>query len=203
MNLDEAQRLARSLMDQHGLAHVPFKMTRAKTILGVCSWMGNKKTGEGYVRHIGLSSYWTEACTREEVQDTILHEIAHALAGFGHQHDAVWRARARQVGARPVACAAPSAELKARVAELAPPAWEGKCSAGHTYTMHRAPGRVKSCTRCNPRFTKQHIIRWTKDGREVPMPAKYAAELRRIETGQTVPVRRNKKPVTLEDFFNF
>ena len=37
----------------------------------------------------------------EEVRDTILHEVAHALVGPGHGHDTVWKATAAQVGARP------------------------------------------------------------------------------------------------------
>ncbi len=34
----------------------------------------------------------------EEVKDTILHEIAHALVGKAHHHDDVWRAKALEIG---------------------------------------------------------------------------------------------------------
>ena len=33
-----------------------------------------------------------------EIEDTLLHEIAHALVGRRHHHDAVWRAKAREIG---------------------------------------------------------------------------------------------------------
>ena len=42
----------------------------------------------------------------DEVRDTILHEIAHALVGPGHGHDAVWKAKCVEVGAKPEAAAA-------------------------------------------------------------------------------------------------
>ena len=33
-----------------------------------------------------------------EIEDTLLHEIAHALVGRRHHHDAVWQAKAREIG---------------------------------------------------------------------------------------------------------
>jgi predicted SprT family Zn-dependent metalloprotease len=46
----------------------------------------------------------TELNSREDVLDTILHEIAHALVGPGHDHDVFWQIRARSVGAKPIRC---------------------------------------------------------------------------------------------------
>ena len=36
--------------------------------------------------------------TEENVKNTLLHEIAHALAGHEHNHDEVWKATARSIG---------------------------------------------------------------------------------------------------------
>ena len=36
--------------------------------------------------------------SKEEIVDTILHEIAHAIVGSKHGHDAVWKAVARRIG---------------------------------------------------------------------------------------------------------
>ena len=41
-----------------------------------------------YVRHADI----------DHIRDTILHEIAHALVGPCHGHDAVWRQKAREIG---------------------------------------------------------------------------------------------------------
>ena len=40
----------------------------------------------------------------EETKDVVLHEIAHALTGRGHGHDAVWKRMCIKVGARPERC---------------------------------------------------------------------------------------------------
>jgi hypothetical protein len=40
----------------------------------------------------------------EEIVDTILHEIAHALVGPRHGHDTVWKAKCTDIGARPERC---------------------------------------------------------------------------------------------------
>lgn len=48
----------------------------------------------------------------KEVHETILHEIAHALAGPGAGHGPKWREMARRVGARDNAHGAPDYELE-------------------------------------------------------------------------------------------
>ena len=63
----------------------------------------------------------------DEVLDTILHEIAHALVGPQHGHDAVWRAKAREIGCTGERCVSSDSP---RV----PGDWVGRCSAGHEKT---------------------------------------------------------------------
>ena len=38
------------------------------------------------------------------IVDVVLHEIAHVLAGLSHQHDPVWKAMAKKIGANPSPC---------------------------------------------------------------------------------------------------
>ena len=60
--------------------------------------------------------------------------------------------------------------------------WQGVCPAGHTSSMHRAPGRVRSCGKCTPGvFSPFHIIEWKKEGKIVLMPAKYTAEMAHLK----------------------
>ena len=47
---------------------------------------------------IGLSRLYCLHATGPQVRDTILHEIAQALVGPKHNHDATWKAVARSVG---------------------------------------------------------------------------------------------------------
>ena len=55
-----------------------------------------------------LSSHHIETHPDEEVEDTIRHEIAHALTPNDSAHGLEWKAKASEVGARPIACSGPS-----------------------------------------------------------------------------------------------
>jgi predicted SprT family Zn-dependent metalloprotease len=157
--------MATALMRQHGLHDWQLVWDRAKTRAGVC------RPG---ARQIGLSRVLTELHSEAEVRDTVLHEIAHALVGVQHGHDAVWRATARAIGCsatRTITTSAPK-----------PPApWVGTCPAGHVSTRHRRPERVRSCAKCSPTFDPAALVTWTFHGRTVPMPPRYVAELRAVQ----------------------
>lgn len=89
MNLIEASRLARSLMDEYGLQHYSFVWDRAK----------GRNGQTNYVRRtISLSAPVTRLRDPEWVENTIRHEIAHALVGPGHGHGSVWQRKAREIG---------------------------------------------------------------------------------------------------------
>lgn len=97
MNLNDAHRLAKRLMDEHGLTEQGwrFKWDRSVRRFGLCSF--GPKT-------ISLSLPLTEQNDESEVRDTILHEIAHALAPKGVHHGPEWKATAARIGARPERC---------------------------------------------------------------------------------------------------
>ncbi len=108
--------------------------------------------------------------SEDEVLDTILHEIAHALVGPQHGHDAVWRAKAREIGCSGERCVSSDS---ARV----PGDWVGRCPAGHEKHRHRAPTRLMSCGECSRRFDPRHLFAWTYRGRPATLPSTYAAQL--------------------------
>ncbi len=87
-----AGKLARELMDEHGLADWRLEWGRGKRTLGTCIWA--RQT-------IRLSAFYVSLNDEDHVRDTILHEIAHALAGETHGHDEVWKATCRRIGADP------------------------------------------------------------------------------------------------------
>jgi len=68
-----------------------FKMSSAHRQMGVCKH-GLKRIE--FSKHF-INSPW------EEVRDTILHEIAHALVGPKHGHGPVWQNKCIQIGANP------------------------------------------------------------------------------------------------------
>ncbi|MDM8083739.1 SprT-like domain-containing protein [Cellulomonas cellasea] len=160
----EAQRMARGLMAEHGLKRWTLVLDRAKTRAGVC------RAGR---REIGLSRELTALHSVEQVRDTVLHEIAHALVGPGHGHDAVWRATAVRIGGSGERCV-PSDAPKVEGP------WVGVCPAGHRMSVHRRPVRVRTCPTCSPTLDLDALYTWTLRGQPAPMHPAYVAELAHV-----------------------
>ncbi len=141
MDLPAARHLAQTLLAQHGLSTADpawsFRFNRRKRALGTCHYQP---------RRIELSSHFVVANDPDEVRDTLLHEIAHALAGPSAGHGPAWKAACVQVGARPERLAGP---------EVAMPAgrWRASCPGCNTqHTRHRRPlkGCDYVCRACGP-----------------------------------------------------
>jgi predicted SprT family Zn-dependent metalloprotease len=98
MDFKQAFDLLREEMGAHGLIDLGWeaRMDHARKRFGVCR-MSSKE--------ISLSRPLVELNPEDEVRDTILHEIAHALAWEIHKencgHDARWKAICERIGARP------------------------------------------------------------------------------------------------------
>lgn len=93
MNLYHAEQMAIKLVAKH-IPEYSFKWNRRKKTYGLCSYR---------TKTIQLSTFLTKSCPEEQVRDTILHEIAHAIAGYEAGHGPKWKAVARQIGAAPKA----------------------------------------------------------------------------------------------------
>lgn len=159
--------MGRALLEEHGLADWSLEFDRARTRAGVC---------RPALRRIGLSAPLTRLHPAEEVRDTLLHEIAHALVGPGHGHDETWRRQAAEIGASPQRCLDDDApRVKAP--------WLGVCPQGHEVRRHRRPERLTSCPRCGSGFSLDHLLEWTCDGRPAAMHPNYEAELARARAG--------------------
>jgi predicted SprT family Zn-dependent metalloprotease len=129
------QKLARELLDRHGLHDWVFAFNRRKRSLGFC-WYGK--------RTIELSIYLVARNGEAEILDTLLHEIAHALVGPGHGHDAVWRRKCREIGALPLRCGQ---------ADMPDGRWRARCgSCGKGFHRYRKPKRMEGwfCRGCGP-----------------------------------------------------
>jgi predicted SprT family Zn-dependent metalloprotease len=167
MHLGQAFELAEDLVAAHGLEHWRVEFDSAKRRAGICRFAD---------RVIGLSAPLTRVHDEREVRDTVLHEIAHALVGPHHAHDAVWQATARRIGSSGRRC------VPADVPGVAG-TWVGVCPAGHTKDRHRRPERVMSCGRCRSGFSLDHLLEWTHRGRPAVMHPNYVAELEALRGG--------------------
>lgn len=161
----EARLLARRLMDASGLDAWRFRFDRARRRAGACSHA---------TRTISLSGPLTDLYDPDTIRGVILHEIAHALVGPSHGHDATWRRTALSLGA-PGSPRLPST----LPAPEAP--WVGTCPrCGATRHLYRAPRRVSSCGACAPSFDPSLILTWRRCGTPASPGRAYERELARI-----------------------
>ena len=135
------RELARTLLDTHGLTAWEFGFNANVRRAGVCFYPHRGEPGR-----IELSAHFAERNTDDEVRDTLLHEVAHALVGPGHGHDRVWRAKCRAIGAKPEACYGEEVEMpRGR--------WRATCpGCARAFDRHRRPKRMQGwfCRPCGP-----------------------------------------------------
>lgn len=87
--IEAIYELALELMHKHGLNKWHFEFDHSTRRAGCCNF---------HDRRISISFDLARNAADEDIRDTILHEIAHALVGKKHNHDAVWEAKAREIG---------------------------------------------------------------------------------------------------------
>ena len=138
MKREEARALARSLMDAAGLADWRFRFDHAKRRAGACTHS---------TRTISLSGPLTDLYDATTIRGVILHEIAHALVGPAHGHDAAWK--------RAATCP--------------------RCGAKRR--LYRAPRRVSSCGMCSRAFDPALILTWEHRGKAASPGRVYEREL--------------------------
>ncbi len=135
MQHQEAAELAAALMARWGLEGWRFEFDHAVRRFGHCRFEA---------RTISLSRHLVALNELDLVRDTILHEIAHALVGPGHGHDAVWRQKCLEVGAKPQRCGR---------ADMPEGRWLARCGGcGAGFHRHRRPLRPGGwfCRACGP-----------------------------------------------------
>ncbi len=92
--LNAIAAMARRLMDEHGLADWTLAFVEAGRRLGDCNYRDR-------VIRIGRAHALDDG--EEQIRDTVLHEIAHAITGPKAGHGPLWKATARRIGATPKA----------------------------------------------------------------------------------------------------
>lgn len=97
MKLIDAENLANKLMQEHGLIDLgwSFVWLKSSRVFGRCTYG---------VKTIALSLELVRLNELPKVTDTILHEIAHAIAGYSAGHGGEWKKVCVKLGCRPVAC---------------------------------------------------------------------------------------------------
>lgn len=146
-SLEQVRDRAEELLRLHlGGGSWSFGFDHAKTRAGQCDFAK---------RRITVSRHLAARFSDEDVEQVLLHEVAHALSGARAGHGPAWRRTARSIGYTgsrlhdgPIA------------SELAP--WVGTCPAGHEHYRYRTPTRPLACAKCSRRFDERHLITWRR-----------------------------------------
>lgn len=110
------------------------KLNNRRSSWGLCDY--SRKT-------IYLSKYLVQYGTEDEILQTLLHELAHALTPEDRGHGADWLAVARRLGYTGGRCADRVLPVKHK--------YIGHCGSGHRFVRHRMRGSGGYCTACHDR----------------------------------------------------
>lgn len=155
--LDRVRVWAEALIYMHLDASWSFNFDRATQRAGLCNYSRKRITVSRY-----LAARWSD----DEVHQTLLHEVAHAMAGQGAGHGAAWKRVAREIG-----YVGGTTHRGETASELAP--WVGRCPAGHEVYRHRRPPRPVSCAKCSRTFDTRFAFSWVR--REITAATRRAA----------------------------
>ena len=153
MYAEDAKYLCLSLMKQHMPNYMDwhFNFDNAKGRAECCHF---------HTKTITLSRFQVERRAAEDTRYTILHEIAHAIAGHAAGHGQAWREVCIRIGARPERCY--SEESDGRTQEDFK--FQGECPNCHV-VIHRHKRRRIACGKCCSkfnfgRFASQYLFIW-------------------------------------------
>ncbi|MFM6974890.1 MAG: SprT-like domain-containing protein [Agromyces sp.] len=134
-----------------------FGFDSAKRRVGACNYS---------TKRITVSRYFVPILDDDEIHQTLLHEVAHAMTGPAEGHGAHWLRTARELGY----------EGDARhhgpgAVDVAP--WVGRCPNGHEVYRFREPKRDTSCGSCSRSFNRAFLLEWNY--REITASMRRAA----------------------------
>jgi predicted SprT family Zn-dependent metalloprotease len=138
MYVHEVVHMAHSLMDKYGLISKGwiFRIDHAKTRCGCCFFdLGIISVSRYYIQSLDVRI--------SDIRNTILHEIAHALAGCDAGHGPLWRLIAKRIGC--------DGERFNKVWKGAPKKYEISCDCGAIwctrYRLHKM-FKTQTCESC-------------------------------------------------------
>ena len=141
LSLRDIEELAYAALNEHGLLDKGWRFgwDRATRRCGQCRFRDKTIT-------LSRVIYGIEA-NRDHALNTILHEVAHVLAGPHAGHGPIWKAQALRLGIAPERCASDLPEVpKGRIV--------GTCTCGPRHHRHRVdPARSYSCKVCRTKIT--------------------------------------------------
>ena len=169
MDIIDVQQLATSLMKKHELTGWKFQLDNGVVRFGYCNQSN---------RVISISKHLAQLNSEERVKDTILHEIAHAIAGHRAGHGRTWQSIAINIGCNGERL------YKSSEVKQPPKKWLGTCDTCKTTIYQHRTTKNLACSGCckkynNGKWSIDYIFIWSKnEGGNVekvpPLDKKYA-----------------------------
>lgn len=147
LNLFDAEILAKTLISEF-VPDYSFAWNNLKTINGRCEYR---------TKTITLSRHLTDIRTNQAVQQTIMHEIAHAM-NPGAGHGPAWKAQMRKFGLPDHRCSQDQPD-KSSISN-----WRAICvGCGKKSYMIRKPRVSRSCGACSgKKYNEKYRLNFTK-----------------------------------------
>ncbi len=153
MELKAVENYTTDKLTEYGLSGWTFKWDRSKRRFGQCRYR---------LKEIGISRELAELNDEATVFDTVLHEIAHALAnvrGFIREgHGRNWKDICVEIGAKPVRCYSSDQVVvpKGKVTGVCP-------VCGKTFEKSRMPKGRRYHMDCNGKGQYNYPIEWSEN----------------------------------------
>jgi predicted SprT family Zn-dependent metalloprotease len=144
--LERVRTWANALIALHLDESWSFGFDNAKTRAGLCNFTAKRIT---------VSRYLAARFEDDDIHQTLLHEVAHAIAGPRVGHGPRWRSIAAELG-----YVGGRLHDGPTATEHAP--WVGTCPAGHIVHRYRRPTRPMACGRCSRRYDPRFTISWSR-----------------------------------------
>jgi predicted SprT family Zn-dependent metalloprotease len=145
--LSVAEAMALATMARHiNLNEWGFRFDNGKRRAGQCNYTE---------RVISISKHLVAHHSLDEVQQVVLHEIAHAMVGKDAGHGPVFKKQAAALGYR-------GRNFTGREIAANEAPWVGHCKAGHVHYRYRKPTRPLACGMCGKTFSRANQIIWAR-----------------------------------------
>lgn len=158
--LARIEKWANALIALHLDPSWTFGFDSAKRRVGACNYTAKRIT---------VSRYLVPLLDDDEIHQTLLHEVAHAMTGVDVGHGREWQQTARRIGYE-----GDVRHPGQGAVDMAP--WVGVCPNGHEVFRFRKPGRDTSCSQCHPSFHIEYRFSWQY--REITPAMRRAARAR-------------------------
>lgn len=134
----------------------PVRWDRARKRFGAVHWRRDRLTRQP-TPNLSFSKVLWPHMSPEQRRNTVLHEVAHVLAGVGQGHNAKWRRIHLSLGGDGRRCSDVDIPM-----EAVRPKYLGTCPNGHQSSRTRISARTRpeSCAKCSPRFNEKYLITW-------------------------------------------